>query len=68
MDSKSDGSVGTPCARIGFTLLRRGRYGAPAARRHEADFSPITEKSKSFSKNEKELQGQKLVHRVFENL
>ena len=34
------------CAKVGFTQLRRRRYGAPAARRHEADFLSITEKSK----------------------
>jgi hypothetical protein len=57
-----------PCAKIGFTQLRRRRYGAPAARRHEAGSLSHRRKTKKFLKNEKELQGQKLAHRFFESL
>jgi len=52
-----------PCAKIGFTQLRRRRYGAPAARRHEAGSLSHRRKTKQILKNEKELQGQKLAHR-----
>ena len=49
------------CAKAGFTQLRRRRYGAPAARRHEAGFplpSPKNQKVQKILKNEKQIQGQ----------
>jgi hypothetical protein len=58
-------------AKTGFTQLRRRRYGAPAARRHEAGFplpSPKKKKFKKILKNEKGFQGQQLAHLFFENL
>jgi hypothetical protein len=52
-------------------FFSRRRYGAPAARRHEAVFplpSPKNQKVQKNLKNEKGLQGQQLAHLVFENL
>jgi hypothetical protein len=52
-------------------FFSRRRYGAPAARRHDAGFplsSPKNQKVQKNLKNEKGFQGQQLAHLVFENL
>jgi hypothetical protein len=52
------------CAKVGFTQLRRRRYGAPAARRHEAGFPLSSLKNqkvqKKFSKMRKSLKTKNL--------
>jgi hypothetical protein len=63
-----DRSGGLLCAKVGFTQLRRRRYGAPAARRHEAGF-PLSllktllknqKSSKRFSKMRKTFKASNL--------
>jgi hypothetical protein len=56
------------CAKVGFTQLCRRRYGAPAARRHEAGFSLPLPKNQKNLKKEKEIQVPETCASFFENL